>query len=215
MWSLWSSRNDRKHGKKVIPVQNAINWAMDMVMQLAPADSHKSEVGYRQMQKWTPPPLRSLKVNTDAAFSSGDLTGGTGAIIRDEEGRFRAARARHLGAVGSTLIAEAEACRDGVQLARDIGAQEVILETDSSSVVNLWNSRTTCRSEIAPILRDIEASSLAFSSFTMSFVRREANLAAHVCAKEASPVYVHSMWVDVAPDFLYRIVQEECNPLCV
>jgi hypothetical protein len=34
MWSLWSSRNDRKHGKSPIPVKQAIDWALDVCFHL-------------------------------------------------------------------------------------------------------------------------------------------------------------------------------------
>jgi hypothetical protein len=34
MWSLWSSRNDRKHGKSPIPVRQAIDWVLDVCFHL-------------------------------------------------------------------------------------------------------------------------------------------------------------------------------------
>jgi hypothetical protein len=48
MWSLWTSRNDRKHGKSPIPLKQAINWAMDVCLHLIHANvkvrqGHSSE----------------------------------------------------------------------------------------------------------------------------------------------------------------------------
>jgi hypothetical protein len=53
--------------------------------------------------------------------------------------------------------------------------------------VNLWRKRKNHRAEITPILREIEEISNVFNSFEISYISRNANLAAHYCDKEASP----------------------------
>jgi hypothetical protein len=71
-----------------------------------------------------------------------------------------------------------------VEVAKDAGATSIIIETDSKLVVDLWQSRSTNRSEINPILCDIETRSLYFSSFLIVHVYQEANLGAmHVPKK--------------------------------
>lgn len=55
------------------------------------------------------------------------LMGQWGSVMRDEEGEFIAARARWYDDTTDALIAEAWACRDGVQFE----TAKVIVETDS------------------------------------------------------------------------------------
>jgi ribonuclease HI len=125
--------------------------------------------------KWKKPPTDHLKINTDGGFCASDCTGATGVVIRDANGSFIKASARRLTSVASALIAEAEAMRDGVRLAQ--GAQEGIrVETDSQELVSLWRSRKEARSEIATILHDVQEMAAAFSSFTVSHVRRSGKL---------------------------------------
>jgi hypothetical protein len=109
------------------------------------------------------------------------------------------------------MVAEVEACRQGLQLAKDAGATSIIIETDSKLVVDLWQSRSTNRSEINPILCDIETRSLYFSSFSIVLVYREANLGGHAYAKEASSIMFQNMLMHVTPNFLLRIVHDDCS----
>lgn len=83
---------------------------------------------------------------------------------------------------------EAEAIRDGVRMAIERGFSRVEVETDAQAIVKLWESDTFDRSEIAAILQEIRELSDQFESFRLKFERREANEAAHLCAKQATSV---------------------------
>jgi hypothetical protein len=66
MWSLWTSRNDQKHGKSPIPLKQAIDWAMDVFLHLIQANvkvswGHSS----KSQQQWMKPAPGYLKINTD------------------------------------------------------------------------------------------------------------------------------------------------------
>jgi hypothetical protein len=210
MWSLWRTHNNIKHGKNTIPVRKAINWALDTVTQLLAHTRPTIEKSRRQHIKWRPPPLGVMKVNVDAAFNNNSATGSIGAIMRDEAGHFQAAGAWFLDSVASVMVAEAEACRQGLQLAKDAGATSIIIETDSKLVVDLWQSMSTNRSKINHILCDIETRSLYFS-FLIVNVYREVNLGAHACAKEASSIMFQNMWMHVSLNFLLHIVHDDCS----
>jgi ribonuclease HI len=211
MWSLWNSRNDRRHGKAAIEPKRAIEWALDVCFQLLPDGLQDSVVTLTQnAEKWKKPSTGHLKINTDGGFCASYCTGATGAVIRDANGSFIKASARRLTSVASALIAEAEAMRDGVRLAQ--GAQEgIIVETDSQELVSLWRSRKEARSEIATILHDVQEMAAAFSSFTVSHVRRSANCAAHICARNISSSSVVAVWVQQPPSFLQASLLVDCN----
>ena len=78
---------------------------------------------------------------------------------------------------------EAIAIRDGTKLAADLGYRKVILETDAEVVVKLWNSANFDRADVAPVCHEITNLS---KSFALVHVRRDANIAAHRCAKQAN-----------------------------
>jgi hypothetical protein len=138
MWLLWKTRSDLKHGKNTIPVRKAIDWALDTATHLL-ANSHPTkEKSRRQHIKWRPPPLGVMKVNVDVAFNMNTTTWSIGAIMRDEAGHFHAAEAWFLDLVASVMVAEAEACRQRMQLAKDAGTTSIIIETNSKLVVDLW-----------------------------------------------------------------------------
>jgi hypothetical protein len=127
MWSLWNSRNDRKHGKSPIPVKLAIEWALDVCFHLI-LDTIRSirSQASRTVVQWQKPEAGTVKINTDGSFQVESLVGATGAVIRDDNGAFLKAMVRQIPADGSLLMTEPQ--------------WKVILETDSLELVNLWHS---------------------------------------------------------------------------
>lgn len=117
MWSLWSSRNDRWHGKALIDIGVAIDWALEACLHLSAVDQSKESGNNNALAvRWKPPDQGALKINNDGAFDSDSCTGATGAVLRCSNGSCLASSARWLGSVGSALLAEAEALRDGLRL---------------------------------------------------------------------------------------------------
>ena len=184
MWSVWRARNDRQHGKIPINVRAAINWAIDVCINLIPVK--ENEEGVRRptrVQRWQRPARNALKVNIDGAFTAEAGSGAAGAVARDSEGSFLMASTRRLPGVSSALAAEAEALREGVRLVHSVTTGSVVMETDSLELVSLWSKRAIQRSELAPVFYDIKELAASFSSFSVVHARRSANKAAHVCAK--------------------------------
>jgi hypothetical protein len=110
MWSLWCSRNDRRHGKAPIDPRLAIIWALESCIHLsAGAGADDSGNSRLRTARWCPPTQGTLKINSDGAYLQDRSTGAAGAVLRDSSGIMCAVSARWLGPVGSPLIAEAEA----------------------------------------------------------------------------------------------------------
>ena len=95
-----------------------------------------------------------------------------------------------------------EALRDEIRLIPQGTLDRVIAETDSE-MVSLWRSRGTDRSEIATIFHDVQELSAAFTSFAIVHVRRTANVAAHLCARNACNSSSTLVWVEQLPSFLH------------
>lgn len=85
----------------------------------------------------------------------------------------------------------------------------MILESGNLTLVNMINSQVSARSEIAGIWHEIQELRMNFSSFCCVHTRREANLAAHCCAKEALVGRKMCTWVNCIPEFIMDIVTSD------
>lgn len=102
MWSLWCSRNDRRHGKTPIEHKLAINWAVDACFHLMTEANVQARDSPRvQSAIWSLPPEGSVKINSDGAFDAREMTGATGAIARGPGGVFLVEGSRWLPSVAS------------------------------------------------------------------------------------------------------------------
>jgi hypothetical protein len=149
MWSLWCSRNDRRHGKAPIDPRLAINWALESCIHLSTdAGTDVSGNSGPRTARWCPPTQGVLKINSDGAYLQDRSTGAAGAVVRDSSGIMRAASARWLGPVGSALIAEAEALRDGLRLIPEGTMEHVVAEKKILTADNLlkrgWPHQDHC-----------------------------------------------------------------------
>jgi len=143
----------------------AMEWALETCCHLLGGDQPANGRMTAPSMQWQMPEAGSLKINVDGAYSQEPSTGATGAVLRDSSGNFFPASARWLDSLGSALLAEAEALRDGVRLIPGGTRERIILKTDSQELASLWNNRRMHRSEIAAILEDVEEMASNFISF--------------------------------------------------
>jgi hypothetical protein len=149
--------------------------------------------------KWSKPGSGWRKINTTASFVASSCSGSGGVVIRDDSGKVVAAASRHYDHVPDVLTAEALAARDGVLLAQASGFETVILEVDCLTLVNLLRSVDGGRSPIAGIWHEIRELSSDFLCFDISFVNRESNKTAHLCAKLALSSSSECVWKESFP----------------
>jgi hypothetical protein len=106
---------------------------------------------------------------------------------------------------------EATAVRDGVRWARAAGVQKLVMESVFLTLTKMWSSGIYLRSEVAPILGEIREISKVFTSFSLSFAHRTANVVAYMCARKASEIRQSRSWLAMCPDFLCDCVNKDCN----
>lgn len=114
----------------------------------------------------------------------------------------------------NALAAQATACRDGLAYAQSRGVRKLHLETDCQALVNLWMNRNNQKSEIAPLLQQMEELSRSFEDFRLSFISRVCNKVAHECACMVSPDILVVEWL-ITPPVLRDIINADCNPVYV
>ncbi|KAF7838458.1 reverse transcriptase [Senna tora] len=132
---------------------------------------------------WQPPPLGWWKLNTDGSCQN-NLIGG-GGIIRDANGNWIHGFKKFLGE-GDCLLAELWAIVEGVNLAKHLHCDKLIVESDSLSAVNLINAVECGKSHRFSTLVSIcRAILLGFSEAKVVHIHREGNACADILAKLA------------------------------
>jgi hypothetical protein len=153
-WAIWSERNAKWHGESDRSVIQSVRWTMEVAIDLRQTGKEKNVIP-RRVVTWKPPELGHFKVNVDAAFSLHMMDGSTGLVVRDHEGKLIRAQARWFERAASPLVMEAEAIREGIRLAYDMGLQHVLIESDAQQVVNLMKEDGNGRSIISSICHSL------------------------------------------------------------
>ena len=145
------------------------------------------------------------------AFVSATGDGAGGAVVRNSQGEIMMAAARFYKHLPDVLTSEALAARDGVMLAQELGVEQLILELDNSTLVALLRSEDGGRCAIAGLWQEIRERRRVFHSFDISFVNREGNEVAHLCASKGSASFPLLSWSGCFPNWLMEAVSKYCN----
>jgi hypothetical protein len=130
--------------------------------------------------------------------------------MRNSRGEVLAAAAQLYEHIPDALTSEALAARDGVVLAQMLSMEKVILEVDNSVLVALLRSDEG-RSAIAGLWQEIRERSVVFRSFDVSFVNKEGNEVAHLCASKAIELAPVLFWLDCFPNWLIEAASKDYN----
>jgi hypothetical protein len=147
-WTLWTSRNARRHGRKVWEPGAAVQFLSTLLEELVSLKVPKEPRLPRRSEKWRCPEEGWVKVNTDAGFDTTACSRSCGVVIRDHTGLVKAAAARWLDDVPGALTVEAMAAKEGLKLAAENGYDKVIIEVDCSGLKTLLDGDDGMRSAI-------------------------------------------------------------------
>jgi ribonuclease HI len=158
---------------------------------------------------WVKPPSRTVKINVDASFMADCSQGAVGAVARDCQGNFIAAKCIYLPHVALVEMAEALAMKEGLTLAARLGCNSIIAESDSLVTVEACSGKETWWTSPAAIYADCV--DIASTIGSVSFIRcpREANQVAHEIAKSSFLNKLSYNWDDEPPSFILdRIIHD-------
>lgn len=124
----------------------------------------------------------AIKVNVDASYSSRTHVAGLGVVARNAAGSVVAWRQRRLESVLCAETAEILAAACGMELAIQFGWQEVILESDCSSVIHALNSSDCCLLAGGQFIESIKVASSFLINVSFVHVLRDGNSVAHQLA---------------------------------
>jgi hypothetical protein len=127
---------------------------------------------------------------------------GCGGVAMYASGQFRGASCKAYPGIVDPLTSEALALRDVVVFAQSHNFSRIMLETDYSGLVRLWDSRRRNRPMVAPLHEEISVLSLGFQTSSISFACGSANSSGHECARYACLHNLSGEWPDASHVFL-------------
>ncbi|KAL8541941.1 hypothetical protein ACS0TY_002983 [Phlomoides rotata] len=169
----------------------------------------KAKPGDKGSNFWKPPELGSLKLNSDAGvFPNGSV--GLGFVVRNAEGRpVLAGTKRIAAAVGNNVLLEALSLCFRMSTAGNHGLQIGVLESDSKSLIRALQGGAVVDASSQVIVEDIVAKSKSLGSKKTSFVRRDANRAAHYFTHFNLGLLFKLVWTDNFLDPCTRLIEDD------
>ncbi|KAF5468871.1 hypothetical protein F2P56_012982 [Juglans regia] len=154
-----------------------------------------------------------IKANWDGAVDKEGKKVGLGVVIRNEEGEIMAAVGEQKSFISDPAIAEVYALRKAMELCRDLNFGRVIFEGDVQVIVNVVNEEEEDLSSYGCVIEDAKKLLKGRSQWSVKFVNRKANEAAHYLAKEALSLCFENVWIEEAPVCIESILLKEklCN----
>lgn len=111
--------------------------------------------------------------------------------------------------LADTELAELKACRRAVELAIEMGVRKLVLESDSQAAVQKNTDRARNLSAYGHLVHEIKTLPNSCEE-RVAWVRRCANNAAHILAREGCLNSLCKTWFRVPPECVNLVVASEC-----
>ncbi|GMJ05563.1 hypothetical protein HRI_004225500 [Hibiscus trionum] len=213
LWSIWYVRNKLVHeGINQKPIE-VITFARSYLRDLERASFVSSVAPVASSAQWTPPSDPVVKVNVDTAFNSDSSLAVSGVVVRDSEGLVLGSCIRLRDGLTTAFAAEAQAVIDGLKFVSDLGCMQVLLESDSRSVIGRINSSGEDLFVLRPFIEDAKRLSEVFDSCRFVFSGRESNSAAHSLARLGRQYAGDTYWIEEVPSPISNIIRADRSHL--
>nr|XP_040251745.1 uncharacterized protein LOC120968817 [Aegilops tauschii subsp. strangulata] len=212
LWCIWTARNKFNAGESA-PTADAVAANCSLhILQFTEHLKDGNQTKTNRRCRWSPPPSDFIKINFDGAYSGNTREGGWGFCARTEEGSVWDAGIGRLTHLSDALQAEAVACLQAIQFARDAGMSRVIFETDSTNLKDALCSNVYDLSQHGTIFRKAKYMlSTSFIEYKVVSCVRECNSVAHKLAGQGASMEpgAHMLWYGTVPDFVISDVASE------
>ncbi|KAL5754890.1 hypothetical protein ACOSP7_023110 [Xanthoceras sorbifolium] len=209
LWGVWSDRNVVCHSKSPRLSADLVSWSLSLLREFQGTQKVFGSPLQPPRQPcsapWSPPPAGSLKLNTDAAVKSDFSVMGSGAVVRDSQGKVVAASAKPLLGFFSAELGELLALREGLLLAKELNLIIEWVELDAVNVVARVSSSFPC-SVLDPIVSDVKALFRAVGVSNCLAISRSGNSMAHSLASLAFSSKEEFCWFYPEPNFLVGLL---------
>lgn len=149
---------------------------------------------------WKAPSEGRLKLNVDASVVPGMPSFSLGLLIRDTRGTFIQAKTMRIAGSYSVMEAEVRGILEALVWLQELDLQNVDIEYDCLVAVNALRHGVEYVTEAGHILDECKAVLSNRLDLAVSFVKRQANKAAHLLARE--PCVVDCFNIFQSPPFI-------------
>uniref|UniRef100_A0ACD5ZRC5 Uncharacterized protein n=1 Tax=Avena sativa TaxID=4498 RepID=A0ACD5ZRC5_AVESA len=226
-WRAWHVCNEVIHNKAPPPIEASRRFLSSYVESLMTIKRHhgadpakgKTIIHYDRTQKeeqrqeeakeitrepkwWSKPPPGWTKLNVDGSWKEEEQSGGTGMVLRDEEGNIIFAACRHLWTCASPLEAEVLACVEGLSSALEWTDKPIILESDCLQLTTMINGAEINRSPIAAQVNKVKRLCQGGIECLVNHISREVNNISHSLARVGCTDQCTKVWIGHGPDFI-------------
>ncbi|XP_062164873.1 uncharacterized protein LOC133871438 [Alnus glutinosa] len=186
--------------------------AREMLVAFASENSRNTEEGVsnpHSLHLWEKPPPGWMKANWDAAVDQKLNRMSTGVVVRDEQGVVVAASMAIVPFIRDPSLAEAIGAWHALSLCSFQGFSQVNFERDSQVVVSVLQKGNQSCSSIGQIIEDTRHCLSALYPSRVTFVKHEANTAAHKLVKSALCRQIDHVWIKECPPVIQCVVANE------
>ncbi|XP_019175768.1 PREDICTED: uncharacterized protein LOC109171094 [Ipomoea nil] len=203
IWNLQGSRNEKIWDGVPFVRDVAVVRALCFVSNwreanVTPKQSHATSEG---ATRWKPPSTGRIKLNTDTGMDLQNNRMGLGWILRDDGGVFLAVKCITVAGSFDVKVAKAMCVCEALSWLKGTGLGDVDVETDSQLVFNSLKSFSFTFA-FGYVVDDIKEVVSEIHGVNFCFVKRSANRAAHLVAREAVSVSGCGEWFDNPPHYL-------------
>lgn len=154
-----------------------------------------------KQQTWISLPEAWYKVNVDAAIEISYQKAGLGAVIRrNSRGKIVAAAVKRVMYRGNVTSMEVEAVLFGIQNAIQANCMPMIIESNSTEVVELSLRRKSSLTEIAWTIEEIQTMLKSWNPSRIQYFSRNCNVIADSLAKLVLSFERPALWLEKFPD---------------
>ncbi|KAL8507295.1 hypothetical protein ACS0TY_018002 [Phlomoides rotata] len=157
---------------------------------------------------WQPPPVGMLKINSDGATSAHGRAC-LGFVIRDDRGIVRLLGAQTRRIDGDSTLLEALAMKFGLKIAAEHGLQNLIMEADSSNLIQAIRGELVVDPYSMSIVKDIRTMTEGIGYSDYLYTKRESNCVAHTIARTFVGWDFEKIWVRGVPENCISILVKD------
>ncbi|KAF4369473.1 hypothetical protein G4B88_029571 [Cannabis sativa] len=182
-WLIWQHRNKLIFKHQAQEIHSWVRWALEKLDDYFEESKHsRQDRVVKANQKWGPPPIDCVMINTDASLIVDKLGCGLSVVIRDSARDLIVAETVFLPGIASVYLAEAAAVHLGVRLARKWAVSKAIVAADCLSIIDSLQSGSALHSDWGMLSREILSLKHHFLSLNFTHVHRDCNAVANALA---------------------------------
>lgn len=190
LWGIWFSRNKKIWDEKIITPNVTLKISSKMVVEWQEANRRKHLLKIAAGQaldhkdvRWKPPESGHLKVNVNASVYTENTSFSLGMLVRDDQGKFIAGKTMRIGGKVSVMEAEARGVQEACKWVKELQMQNVMIECDSESVVNVVHGKGLFLLKIGHVIEYCRERFRLREDISICHIKKQANMAVHVLAR--------------------------------